>query len=415
MFRNLHDLGNARVNYKMAADRAPQNIDIWSKYIDVLIQSYEWEEAEAAMARFRKLPVQQSAIDKAAGDLYAKQQLYDQAETHYKRAMSRDVIDQSVYMAFAKTLLAEGKYKEAPFFYALALRFDPLNTDAVIGTAKCVAGSESIERGIRVLQDELQTRQGARAELLTAIAEMMIQKGDWDQAQKFVNDAMAANPEYAAPWKIQAKIYLNKENTDRRALDKALEAFKSYSDRNPSDPSGYMERYAIYVKRTEYEKASDELSKIFGIYPRYPNLHYFKGLLYGAMQNHKVALDELKLELVNNPRSTLAMIAMGKELIAVGEPQQALEFLNRAVSADPKSAEAKHQSGYANYLLKNYQGAVALFNAALIYDKGNAQIYRRLAMAYDALGQTEDARTACRRYIEMEPDAPDRADCDRMR
>src|SRR5207248_3312884 len=71
MFRNLHDLGNATVNYKMAAERAPNAIEIWSKYMDVLIQSFEWDEAEKAMDRFRKLPVNQSAIDKAAGDMYA--------------------------------------------------------------------------------------------------------------------------------------------------------------------------------------------------------------------------------------------------------------------------------------------------------------------------------------------------------
>src|SRR5690606_12449615 len=64
MFRRLNDLGNARLNYKLAAERASNNIDIWSKYIDVLIESYEWEEAQRAMDKFRKLPVNQSAIDK---------------------------------------------------------------------------------------------------------------------------------------------------------------------------------------------------------------------------------------------------------------------------------------------------------------------------------------------------------------
>ena len=85
MFSYLHDLGNAQENYKIAADRAPNNIDIWTKYIDVLIQSYEWDEAQKAMDKFRKLPVSQSAIDKAAGDLYAKQGDQAEAQLYYKK------------------------------------------------------------------------------------------------------------------------------------------------------------------------------------------------------------------------------------------------------------------------------------------------------------------------------------------
>ena len=258
MFRNLHELANASINYRMAAERMPMNIEVWSKYIDVLIQSYEWKEATAAMDRFRKLPVPQSAIDKA------------------------------------------------------------------------------------------------------------------------------------------------------------LEAFKSYSDRNPSDPSGYMERYAIYVRKTDFEKASDELSRIFGVYPKYPNLHYYKGLLYSAMQNHKVAIEELRLELANNARNVNAMVALGKELIFTENATQALEQLEKAMAMDPKSAEAKHQAGLANFKLKNYQGAVALFNAALVFDKGNPLIYKRMAMAYKEMGDMQSAFASCKKYVEMEPDAPDRADCDRL-
>ena len=55
MFSYLNDIENARLNYKLAADRAPNDIQVWSKYIKSLIQSYEWEEANKAMAKFRQL------------------------------------------------------------------------------------------------------------------------------------------------------------------------------------------------------------------------------------------------------------------------------------------------------------------------------------------------------------------------
>ena len=410
MFSYLHDLGNARINYKMAADRAPNNIDIWSKYIDVLIQSFEWDEAQRAMDRFRQLPVSQSAIDKAAGDMYEKQGRYAQAQLFYRKAMARDSIDPSVYIAYAKSLMSTHDYKDAPFFFALAQRYDPLNIDAIVGTAKCIAYSDSIERAIGMLPDELERGDGAKAELLSAIAEFQIQKGDWDEAQKTVKEAMNANPDYAYPWKLQAQIYMNRADAQPKLLDRALFAYQAYSDRNASDPSGYLERYRIFVKKNELDKAGDELAKIYGTYPKYPGLHYDKGILYGLLGNHKLAVEEYKIELQNEPNSVDAMLALGKEYVEMNAYNDALVLFDKAMILAPHAGEPKHQAGYANYLLKNYAGAVALYQAALAIDPQNPLIYKRLGLAYRDLGDQRDACAAFQKYTQMEPDAPDRSE-----
>jgi len=409
MFKTMHDLGNALLNYKQAAELAPTNVAVWSKYIDTLIQSFEWDEAQKAMEKFRKLPVNQSFIDKLAADMYEKQGLHNRAQAFYKKAMSRESIDTSVYLAYAKSLLLTKNFKEAPFFFALTRRFDPSSMDAITGTAKCIAATESIDRAIEMLQDELQKQTGARGELLAAIADLQTQRGDWDLAQQTVEQAMSAAPDLAQPWKIQAQIYMNKEGLDKNALDKALLAYKAYSDRNTSDPSGYLERYRIYIKKTDFEKADAELAKIYGIYPKYPNLHYFKGALYGTMGNHKRAIEEFKTEVTNNSNNASAYVAWGKELIEVGAVQDAVTQFSKAMQLAPQAAEPKLQAGYANYLLKNYQASVALYSAALAIDSGNSLLYKRLGWAYRDMGNGPGAADAFRKYIQLEPDAPDRA------
>jgi tetratricopeptide (TPR) repeat protein len=408
MFTNLHDLANAEVNYRMAADRAKNSIDIWSKYIDVLIQSYKWDAAKAAMEKFRRLPVSQSAIDKAAGDMYSKQGQYVQAQEFYKKAMARESIDPAVYIAYAKSLMATQNYKEAPFFFALAQRYDPLNVETIIGTAKCVANTDSVARAIGMLEDELQKGSFNRAELLGAIAEFQIQEGNWDDAQATIDEAKIANPDYAYAWKLQAQIDVNKEGTDKTAEVKALAAYQSYSDRNSSDPSGYLERYKIFMKKLQFDEAQDELAKIYAIYPNYPNFHYFKGVLYANMGNHKLADDEYNLELKNNPNSIEPMLALGRELLEAGKYPEALALFNKAMQLAPNAGEPKHLSGYANYLLKNYAGAIALYNAAIAKDPGNPLIYKRLGLAYRDVGDAQNAINSFRKYIQMEPDAPDR-------
>lgn len=408
MFMQINDVHNAQMNYKLAMERSPNNIEIAGKYLDVLIRGYEWEDAEREIKRLRGLPVNQGVVDKAQGDLLALKGRYAEAAIFYKKAMSRDSIDPSVYTAFAGALAGAGDYKDAPFFYTLALRFDPRNTEALLGIAKAKAESESIGQAIDFLQDELQKLGGTKAELLAAIGEYQAQKGEWAAAQSFTDQAMKADPEYPYPWKVQAKIYLAREGTDKNAVEKALDAYQSYIDRNPYDASGYYEKHRIYVKKLDYGSAEGELNRISAIYPKYPNLHLYRGNLYSAVGNYREAVKEFDQELKNNPHSQQALVAMGKAQIHHNAPDEALRYLNTAMGQNPRDPEAKTQAAIANYLLKNYAGAAALFEAASQLDPGNPQIFKRLGLAYREIGNAAAARKAFQRYLEMEPDAPDR-------
>ncbi len=413
MFVQMNDLVNARMNYQRAAEMDPNSIEVWSKYISVLIQSYEWEDAQKAMDKIRKVQSSASSVDKAAGDMYAKQGRYLEAAAFYKKAMSRESIDSDVYVAYGKILMATKSYKDAPFFFSLARRLDPLNTEPIILISKAITEVEGPDAGIQFLQDELQKGTSAKAELLATIGEFQMRKGQWVAAQEYVDQAREANPDYAYPWKLQAQIFLNDENTDKKALDHALEAFKSYSDRNSSDPSGYLERYRIFMKKAQFEKADAELEKIYAIYPKYPNLHLYKGMMYTNMSNHKVAVEEYATELKNNPTSTIALISLGKAELEIGAVKEALTHLTKAMTMQPQNVEAKEFAAVANHRLKNYPGAIALFRAAIQLAPGNPKIYKRMGECFRDMGDLINARMAFQKYLQMEPDASDKAEIER--
>lgn len=409
LFTYKNDLANAKLNYQKASLLAPKAISVWKKYIDVLIQSYEWNEAEQAMSKFRNIPQAVSSIDRLAGDMYAKQKNWIQALTHYKNAMTRKIVDSDVYIAYAKGLVATGYFKEAPYFFALALRFDPLNMDAIIGTARCVAETEGIDRAISMLRDELQKLGGFRSDLLAAIAELQLEKGDLVGAKQSIQLAKKADPNNPTPWKIEGDLILSKPELTGEELDQAATAYQSYSDRNPSDPSGYIERYKIFVRKSQYQKADSELTKIYEIYPKYPGLHLYKGDLYSKLGNFKVAVREYQRELANHKNNVGAVIALGKAYLEVEKYEEGLKLFNQAMQMAPRTSEPVQQAAWANFKLKNYQGAVALFKTAIQYDSGNPLIYKRLGLTYRAMGDRAAAARAFRKYLQLAPDAPDRA------
>jgi tetratricopeptide (TPR) repeat protein len=417
LFMAMNDVANARMNFKQAAELAPTAIEVWSRYIDALIRSYDWEEASRAMERFRKLPVQQSAIDKLAGDIYAKQGAHGEAQILYRKAMAREVIDSSVYIAYANSLSASRLCKDAPFFYALALRFDPFNTEAIIGTAKCLASSESIDRGIVLLQDSLQKFSQPRADLLTAIADLQIQKGEWKAADQFVDQAMRVDVSFAPPWKTKAQIYLQKQDKDPQALTKAIDAYGSYIERNPSDPTGYLERHQLLIQKRDYSGADEDLNRLSILYPKYPGVNVLKGQLYLKVGRPVEAKAAFLAELKATPNSVITLLELGRLAGAEGTPEtmsEALKYFNQAVALAPSNAEAKAEAGWINYQMKNSPGAAAMLESAISIDPGNPSFYRRLGYVYRSLGQTDQARKAFRKYLDMDPDAPDRPELERF-
>jgi tetratricopeptide (TPR) repeat protein len=414
MFHRLNNQVHALMNYKLALERRPNSIEIGSKYIRALILNYEWAEAQKEMDRFRKMTVSQSAIDKAAGDMYSKMGKHVEAQVFYKKAMARETVDAEVYISYAKSLLqtkgASQGPRDAPFFFALALRYDPLSSEAIIGTARALSETESIDSAIRYLQEQLIKWPAAKTELLVALAEFYLKKADYLTCMRYINQAKALDPDAASPYRIQGQLDLAREGIDKDALSNALDSFRYYSERNQSDPVGYLERYRIYVRRGEFDKAGDELNQIYAVYPKYPNLGFYKGSLYSVMGNHKLAAEEFQKELKTNNRNYAVWMALGKEQVEIGLLGEAIASFNQAMQLEPKNSEPRHWAGWANYLTKNYTAAVVLLQGAIQLDPGNPILYKRLGLAYRDSGDPGNARAAFRKYLEREPDAQDKGE-----
>lgn len=421
MFTRIGDHGSARLNLEKATELlklvpGPNKkfySDVWINYIQSLIRTFEWDQATKAIAQIQKSQLSRSSVFRLNGDLAALQGQMGQALQFYTLAMNQNSIDQSVYLSYANALNSTGKYKESPFFFSLVLRYDPLDMDAIVGLARAISEAEGVEVGLRFLEEE-QKRQGSpRIEISTAIGELTLRKGDSPAAERILREAMALDPGFAAPWKVLAQVHLSREGIDKKAVEKALDAYKSYSDRNSSDPSGYFERYKIFLRQGKIREAETEIDRILTLFPNYPGLHIHKGDLYKLRGELAVAMDEYKKELELHPLSPDAHVAIGQLYLDQEDGTNALAQLKKAMDLAPLSAEPKHLAGYANYLLRNYEGAAALYQAALNIDQNNPVVYKRLGLTLQRLGRGEEAAAAFRKYLDLDPGAADKAEIER--
>jgi tetratricopeptide (TPR) repeat protein len=395
-------------NYKRALELNPKAGEIAIKLIDALIKNHEWEDAQKYLSRYRSYPELKSSIDRLAGDLAYYQGNYPQAITFYRKAMARDTIDTEVYSSYANALRELDQCKDAQFFYSLAQRLDPFNYSAIVGAAKCLLKTDSVDAAAGRIQEELGRLPKARADLLTGLGEIYYLARDDQKALQFTAQAKEIDPDYPQSYRIEGLIYLRQMQTKKDAKKKALDALKAYSDRNVSDPFGYLQRFEIFLTDSNFEQAAEELNRVFEVSPRYPELHYRRAQLYARMGRTKDALQELDEELKLNPHLVKALNEQGEIYVRAGNLDEAIKSYVKAMSFDPQNAQAKLGAGYVNYLKRQFTSAIALYQAALALDKGNPEIYKKLGLAYRDSGDGEKASAAFRSYLDLAPDAPDR-------
>lgn len=405
----------AENNYKKAIETNPKAADIAVKLIDAQIRNHDWDDAQQYLARYRTHPALKSAIDRLAGDLAFHQGNYEAAVGFYRKSMARDTIDTEVYSSYATALRELGQCKDAQFFYSLAQRLDPFNFSAIMGGAQCLLKTDGVDVAVSRLQQELARLPAARPDLVTGIAELYFAAGEDDRALQFARQAQEIDPQYADAYRVEGEIHLKAMRVRRDRKDKALDAFKAYSDRKTSDPSGYLKRFEIYLSDSNFERANEELNRVFEVSPRYPELHYRRARLYIRMGRSKDALAELEEEIKMNPRMVKAWVEQGNIYMRANNLDLANQNFTKAMELNPLDADAKLGAANVAYLKRQFSAAIALYQSALALDRGNPEIYKRLGFAYRDSGDRTKASQAFRSYLDLAPDAPDRREFEQYR
>ncbi len=415
LFYQSGEFNKAASNYKVAISLNPKAVHLSVKLIDSCIKNNDWDEAQKYLAKFRGVPALKSSIDRLAGDLASKQGNIQQAVVFYRKAMARDSIDTDVYTAYANILRSLDQCKDAQFFYSVAQKFDPFNMDAILGSAKCLLSTDNVQLAVSRIQDELVRLPKARADLTAGVAEIYLLANDEDRALQFADQAIDIDSNYPDSYRIKGLIFTHKMLSQKDAKKKALESFKAYSDRKPSDPIGYVSRFEIFLKDSSFDQALEELNRIFEVSPRYQELHFRRALLFSKMGKNKDALSELDEELKINPRLVKALDEKGNLLLRMNQLDDAMKCFVKSMEINPQGAPAKIGAGYINFLKRQFPSALALFSAELALDKGNPDIHKKMGMAYRDSGDSQRAAQSFRNYLDLAPDAPDREEFEKYR
>lgn len=225
-----------------------------------------------------------------------------------------------------------------------------------------------------------------------------------DESQKFLEKAVAVDPEFTDAYDELADIYYQ-----RKEADKAMAAAEQFSKLS-SDPEKIKTRLAfIYVMKGEYVKANDIFKDVIikdnvkAIIFRY----YGKSLLATKTSADSVeSANVYEQFLVKKPADVTIkdLLDLGKLYIAIHKEEQGIATLQKAIQMDPKSWEAAQIKADLLFRQKKYKEAAEAYRFLLtIKPKPGPTDQLNLARSYTYTDQYAQADTVYTKLIEQYP------------
>ncbi|TAL34461.1 MAG: tetratricopeptide repeat protein [Spirochaetes bacterium] len=148
-------------------------------------------------------------------------------------------------------------------------------------------------------------------------------------------------------------------------------------------------RDSLSGAKDDFERAS--------IHRKIAQIESEKGDAAGSM---KSALESIKYY----PNGPEAHYLLGKTYLASGRFRDAENELATAIELDPKLAPAHFEMGNFHYKMRNYPAAIASYTSAVELDGTNFQAYNNMGVMFYQTGNAARAEQSLKKVMELKPD-----------
>lgn len=203
-------------------------------------------------------------------------------------------------------------------------------------------------------------------------------------AQRAIELAGQENPQSRA----RAQAFLAEAYYDLGQYDRALSTVNQALESNPDSYEAYRNR-ALIIQNTQFDfdAAMNDLRTAYNLASNIPYLTVDLALLHSREGENDTAISLLTEVIDLNPQNTSALFWMGSlYLNAIGDPNQAADYLSRCVAANATSINCHYMLGRAQVRTEQYNAAADSFKQAIDLGSDSALHYWWAGRAQVLLG-----------------------------
>lgn len=310
-------------------------------------------------------------IIRAEIDLARKQKHLSSAQSKASRLVVQNPNDFRNFVALARVLSDQKKYKEALVQLNKALALNAGSAEALVLKAICLSKEKEYKQALACLN-------------------------------RAMVDTAPESEEYAKLMHLRGTYYL--EIGQERA---AIESLSKAIARNPRDAEAYLERSRAYIQIGGYGRAITDCNIVLSLDPNLWQVYGSLGSCFKSMGLFQDAIETYDRGLKVNPKWVEAYFPRGNCKFMMKDYGGALHDYNMALTAPRLSAQAKQDiyvnRGSAMGATGNYQGLIESLNSAAKYGESTRLMLTNQALAYSHLGKNKEAESKFLLAIAKDP------------
>lgn len=168
------------------------------------------------------------------------------------------------------------------------------------------------------------------------------------------------------PGNSRARAYLAEAYQSLGQTERALSLTDDIIEENPNSFEAYRARGIIKWNNFDLDGAVEDFQTAYSIADNMTFIAIDIATIESARRNYDAALDILEGVVEANPQNTLALFQLGYiHNSQLGNPSQAISYLQNCVDYNPKSVDCFYLLGRAQYRLELYQEAASSFEQTM--------------------------------------------------
>jgi tetratricopeptide (TPR) repeat protein len=298
-------------------------------------------------------------------------------------------------------VLAGGRSQDAKDRAMSILHTDPKNLDAalLLSNADTLLGN---------LKDALQEAQDAvalapeKAKPYINLAIIQQKAGTDDQAELTLKKALSVDPSSPAPAMALGTLYARRS----RWAD-AQAQFQSAINLAPSDPQARSALAALYLKQGDTSAAEQVFTDARQQVPDDPAIYRLLGDYYMTQGNSAAALNEFGALSTRYQKDLQVRKTYIQLLIINHRLDDAVQLNDAILASTPQDAESLILRGQIQIQQNHFEESILTLRQALKLDPGSAMGHYQLGVAFQKLGQIQQAEGEWYTAVRIRPELLD--------
>ena len=231
-------------------------------------------------------------------------------------------------------------------------------------------------------------------ELDSTYAKSYVFKGHLEFANELYEQALNSYENAVRYIKDDATLYQNLGTTyyKLRQHAEAIAAFNKSLKLDSHNIDAYIGRALVRAKRGSYKNAIRDLSQAVQLNDESAKAYHERGVCYGLLEQWDKAAKDLKKAADLNPDNAQTWEKVGIAYHRLAEYKQAIQAFDQAINLDDSQHTNVYQlRGDSKYKMKDFQGALSDYTAAIEKNPNFGIAYYRRGLVYIVLEQRQSA------------------------